>query len=161
MRNAATFAEMLEAELKCTDVPPRMNHTSSTRNRPLTTPLFAFDFGARRVLQVCDADPRNAAHARPRTQGSAAPFTKPPSTATIPLSASEKRAMVALNALGAYLGDDLSVATLRRAFRELARRYHPDRHPQSSAAELERLARLFAEATAHYRVLAAALARSG
>jgi len=67
---------------------------------------------------------------------------------------------MALNALGADLGEYLSVNTLRRAFRRLARRYHPDRHPGSGAAELHRLACLFAEATEHYRVLAAALARS-
>jgi len=42
---------------------------------------------------------------------------------------------------------------LRRAYRTLAHRYHPDRHPTSSPAERERLARLFAEATEHYRLL--------
>jgi hypothetical protein len=42
---------------------------------------------------------------------------------------------------------------LRRAYRTLAHRYHPDRHPASSPAERERLARLFAEATEHYRLL--------
>jgi curved DNA-binding protein CbpA len=68
---------------------------------------------------------------------------------------------MALNALGAGLGEDLSATTLRRAFRRLARRYHPDRHPESSPAELEHLARLFAEATDHYRVLAAALVTPG
>lgn len=44
---------------------------------------------------------------------------------------------------------------LRRAYRALAHRYHPDRHPASSPAERERLARLFAEATEHYRRLSA------
>jgi len=42
---------------------------------------------------------------------------------------------------------------LRRAYRTLAHRYHPDRHPASSPAERERLGRLFAEATEHYRRL--------
>jgi hypothetical protein len=157
----ATFAEMLEAELNCTNVPPPAGHTSSAWHRPLTTPLFVFDF-PRPVLHTFDSDLRNAAHARPRTQGSAAPFTEPlPSTPKTPLSAREKRSLTALNALGADLGDALSLATLRRAFRRLAHRYHPDRHPGSKAAELDRLARLFAEATEHYRVLAAALATSG
>jgi hypothetical protein len=155
----STFAEILEAELNCTNVPPRTGNAPGARHRPLTSPLFVFDF-PRPVLHDSDWDLRNAAHARSRTQGSAAPFTEPPSTARTPLNAGEKRALMALNALGADLGDDLSVATLRRAFRRLARRYHPDRHPGSSTAELERLARLFAEATGHYRVLAAALVTS-
>ena len=42
---------------------------------------------------------------------------------------------------------------LRRAYRALAHRYHPDRHPSSGPAERERLARLFAEATEYYRLL--------
>ena len=46
---------------------------------------------------------------------------------------------------------------LRHAYRTLARRYHPDRHAGCSAAERERLARLFAEATEHYRRLAGRL----
>ena len=75
----------------------------------------------------------------------------------IRLTLLERRALAALNRLGAGLDEALSSDTLRRAFRRLAHRYHPDRHPGSSPAESARLARLFAEATAHYRVLAAAV----
>ena len=52
------------------------------------------------------------------------------------------------------LDDAPTLDALRRAYRKLARRYHPDRHPASSLAERERLARLFAEATEHYRLAA-------
>jgi hypothetical protein len=138
----ATFAELLETELNCTNVPPRTGHASGAWNRPLTTPLFVFE--------------------RPRAQDSTTRLTEiPPAPPQTPLSAREKHSLTALNRLGADLGECLSPSVLRRAFRRLARRYHPDRHPGSSAAELVRLARLFAEATEHYRVLAAALARSG
>ena len=51
------------------------------------------------------------------------------------------------------LDDAKTPDALRRAYRKLAHRYHPDRHPASSLAERERLARLFAEATEHYRLL--------
>jgi hypothetical protein len=126
---AATFAEILESELNFTNVP----RASGAWNRPLTTPLFVFEL------------PRPA------------PFTEPPTTPKLALGVREMRALAALNDLGADLGENLSSRTLRRAFRRLARRYHPDRHPASSAAEQQRLAHLFAEATEHYRVLAAAM----
>ena len=51
------------------------------------------------------------------------------------------------------LDDARTPDALRRAYRKLARRYHPDRHQGCGAAERERLARLFAEATDHYRLL--------
>jgi len=93
---------------------------------------------------------------RPAGSDTAPPF-RPVATATTRLTALEARAMAALNALGAGLDDTVSPDTLRRAFRQLAHRYHPDRHPGSSGAETARLARLFAEATDHYRLLAAGL----
>ena len=131
----ATFAEMLEAELNCTHAP----RSSGAWNRPLTTPIFFFE------------RPRPATHAP-------TPAHAPSPTKPARLSAREMRSLAALNDLGAGLGNNLSSSSLRRAFRQLARRYHPDRHPGSSVAEQQRLARLFAEATEHYRVLTAALA---
>jgi DnaJ-class molecular chaperone len=71
----------------------------------------------------------------------------------VELTVLEHKAFDALNALGADLDDAFTPETLRRAFRKLAHRYHPDRHSGSSAAERARLARLFAEATDHYRLL--------
>jgi hypothetical protein len=55
------------------------------------------------------------------------------------------------------LDDARTPDALRRAYRNLALRYHPDRHQGCGAAEHERLASLFAEATAYYRLLAASL----
>jgi len=52
------------------------------------------------------------------------------------------------------LNDARTPDALRRAYRALARRYHPDHHHACSAAERERLARLFAEATEIYRARA-------
>jgi hypothetical protein len=162
---------MLEAELNCPNVPPRAGRASSVSNRPLTTPLFVFDLPRPVVrrddvdLRSCapplDSAPRNpGAHVHPLTRGRATPFREPPTTPKTPLNALERRALAMLNDLGADLGEHLSPGTLRRAFRRLARRYHPDRHPGNSAAELDRLGRLFADATEHYRVLAAALTKS-
>jgi hypothetical protein len=140
VRNDVSFAEILDAHLGCTDVPPPA--ARAWTSRPVTAPLFAFE------LPLTTARPAPTA---PR------PEPPPPVTPRRRLTTVEQQAVDALNTLGAGLDDALTPAALRRAFRALAHRYHPDRHPGRSSAEHERLARLFAEATAHYRLLAAAL----
>jgi hypothetical protein len=151
VRSAATFAELLEAELKCTNV----RHAASARNRPLTAALFVFDL-PRSAGVAPRRDPLQPFYT-PTQEERATGRAETPPTPKIRLNACERRALAALNDLGADLGESLSLSTLRRAFRRLARRYHPDRHPGSSAAEHERMARVFVEVTEHYRVLAAAL----
>jgi hypothetical protein len=153
MRSAATFAELLEAELKCTNV----RHASSAWNRPLTAPLFVFDVPRSAGGAPC-RDPLAPAYI-PTHEERARLHTEIPATSKIGLSDRERQALAVLNDLGADLGESLSLSTLRRAFRKLARRYHPDRHPGSSTAEQKRMARAFVEATDHYRILAAALDR--
>jgi hypothetical protein len=51
------------------------------------------------------------------------------------------------------LDEAADAEALRRAYRTLAHRYHPDRHQGRSASEREQFARLFAEATDRYRRL--------
>lgn len=55
--------------------------------------------------------------------------------------------------LGARLGDDFSEHELRRAFRQLARDYHPDCHPGCSEFDRARLSRTFAAVHEAYRLL--------
>ena len=62
-----------------------------------------------------------------------------------------------LGTLGADLPADFTAAELRRAFRALARRYHPDSRPGSSDATKTRLSRRFADLIEDYRRLRAAL----
>jgi DnaJ-class molecular chaperone len=66
-----------------------------------------------------------------------------------------RRAIEVLNALGAHLTGSPSRIEVRRAFRTLARRYHPDRHTGRNAGDLALLARSFAAATDAYRRLIA------
>lgn len=117
MQDAATFAEILDTHLGCTVVPPPAAPRAWS-DRPLTTPLFAFEL------------PLTAARRGP---------VEPPLPAQ--LTSAERQT----------LDDARTPDALRHAYRKLAHRYHPDRHPASTVAERERLARLFAEATAHYR----------
>ena len=70
------------------------------------------------------------------------------------LTAAQTGALAVLRALGAdILTDDYADADLKSAFRALARRFHPDRHPGSSDGERARLARSFASACDAYRTL--------
>jgi hypothetical protein len=67
----------------------------------------------------------------------------------------ERRALDLLIALGATLRPDFTTSELRRQYRLLARRLHPDRHPTARAEERVRLSRAFAAATESYRLLSA------
>ena len=126
MRHDASFAEVLDAHLGCTEVPPPPRVVSS---RPLTSPLFAFEHPLPSV--------------RPMANPVAAPLlTEVP--VPLALAPSERRT----------LDDAATLDDLRRAYRTLARLYHPDRHQGRGPLDRERLARLFAEATSHYRQLA-------
>jgi DnaJ-class molecular chaperone len=58
-----------------------------------------------------------------------------------------------MRALGACLDPDFSDDDLRGAYRQLARRYHPDRHPGSSEREKATFGALFARAHASYQLL--------
>lgn len=71
----------------------------------------------------------------------------------------QRHALETLNALGARLSSDFSLQELRREYRRLALRLHPDRHHDRNAAERERLSYAFGEATRHYRELLAAVAQ--
>jgi len=170
VQSGATFADVLEARLGCTDVPPAGRREPG--HRVLTAALFVFELplaaasAAARlrhpVSQETARDERPATRTTERasSRDESATTTTPawPVVSTgIRLTLLERRALAALNRLGAGLDEAPSSDTLRRAFRRLAHRYHPDRHPGSSPEESARLARLFAEATAHYRVLAAAV----
>ena len=118
-----SFAEILDAELGCTNVPPAVHVWNA---RPVTAPLFAFEL------------PLTAARPAPVPALVESPLP-------VHLSAFERQT----------LDDARTPDALRRAYRTLARRYHPDHHQGCAVAERERLARLFAEATEHYRFLKA------
>jgi hypothetical protein len=126
MPQGTSFAELLDANLGCTVVPPPAA-PRAWNSRPLTAPIFGFDVRL-------ETAPRAAVR-----QASA------PVEAQVP---------VRLTRLERQSLDDAPTPdALRRAYRTLAHRYHPDRHQDRSASEREQLARLFAEATEHYRRL--------
>jgi len=72
-----------------------------------------------------------------------------------PLNDREARALATLRALGGDLDVGALDRDLRRVFRRLARRYHPDRHPGLDAPARAALAARFSTLVEAYRVLAA------
>lgn len=76
-----------------------------------------------------------------------------------PLSAREREAFRHLAALGGDLGEAFTFDELRRAFRKLALRYHPDRHTGCGDHTRSQLAQTFAQARDAYQVLSAVFAR--
>lgn len=90
------------------------------------------------------------------------PATPRPASRVVPivrarrvLTVQEQRALDRLLLLGARLDDHFSADDLRREYRALALRLHPDRHAQAPAADRAMLAEAFARATASYRCLQA------
>lgn len=73
------------------------------------------------------------------------------------LTAAQRQALDGLTHFGANLTSDFTAADLRREYRLLARRVHPDRHHHASDAERDHLSRQFAAITDHYRRLLATL----
>lgn len=100
--------------------------------------------------------PQGGSHHAPSGIGShhvASGFTrKAPRT----LTDRQRQALDAFTSLGGSLGDDFTNADLKRAFRLLALRYHPDRHPASSDGERARLSARFAQLHDAYEHLQAA-----
>ncbi|MEQ1912599.1 MAG: hypothetical protein ABMA15_27515, partial [Vicinamibacterales bacterium] len=71
------------------------------------------------------------------------------------LTDAQMRALETLRGLGAVLTADFTVVELRREYRRLVRRVHPDSQPHASRAETERLSRQCAAATDSYQRLLA------
>ena len=147
MTAGMTFAEVLDRTLAGWPVrpqaPPRhAGHAPFVR--PLDGPAVSIH-----------ATPyaRLAAEAwRGRPLATPAPPPRLPRPARV-LTAAQRAAVRQFVELGADLSDDFTDEELRRAFRALARRWHPDRHPGESPAEHARLARTFAAVMGAYRCL--------
>lgn len=67
----------------------------------------------------------------------------------------QRRAFERLGVLGADLPAGFTSEELRREYRGLARRFHPDRHGDCSEMERQQRARNFAEAAESYSCLRA------
>jgi hypothetical protein len=140
MRHAEPFARVLDEKLAAGEAEARAPF------RP--APVFGFfDFSA----------PPGQAF-RPRPTPRCAPPPPPPQPRR--LSKRQHQALDDLNTLGASLDITFTADDLRRAFRTLAHRYHPDRHPRTTCDEQARLAAQFRRAHDAYRILQVAVAEA-
>jgi hypothetical protein len=154
MRTGPDFGQILEEKLD----DEGLAWVSSPRRRerpplgPAPRPVFLF------------GDLRSgftAGPSRPAPDSGASPWTpvygaRPGAQSRPPrhLTPAQRHAFVVLRGLGAgSLTERFTNTELRSAFRELARRFHPDRHPDSSESERAQLAHSFATACDAYRTL--------
>jgi|WetSurMetagenome_2_1015567.scaffolds.fasta_scaffold754509_1 hypothetical protein len=149
MRTSAVFGEILDRKLASDAVVLGATGFEPDHSRvPVFNPLF-LKVGAVPVFNgdVC----RATACFVYAVQG--LPASRP-ARAARRLTTAQRTALDCLRDLGACtLPDDFTDAEAKRAFRLLARRYHPDRHPEADTAQRLHLAREFDRLTHAYRQL--------
>jgi len=147
MQGGATFAEVLDGFLHTHVAVEPAPPQAPVRPAPMNPFLFSTAY-----QRTASSLPREYA-------GTPAPASAPRGARVARcLTPVQQRALDALIGLGAALSSDFTQQELRAAFRALARRYHPDRHPFASAADVTVLARTFTAVTGHYELLRAAAA---
>jgi hypothetical protein len=162
MRAGPDFGQILDEKLEGAGFAwASRRERRAAADHPGARPVFlfgdlrsGFTAGPSRPAQASGASPWTPVYgARPGAQSRGAGVRagdRPARHLTPP----QRLAVDALRALGADpLCDDFTDAELKSAFRVLARRFHPDRHPASSDAERARLSRSFAAACDAYRAL--------
>ncbi len=154
MPRGSSFAEFLDQALTADSTPkPQMPEMPQMGEPAQASPV-------REPQVVVAADAIRAP--RPKTYG-VTPFAAPVRSRRRPgmtsrraarrLDSGDRRALDTFRDLGADLGIDFTVEELRRAFRQLAQAYHPDRHPDAGVLEARQYSAAFSSLNASYRRL--------
>jgi hypothetical protein len=156
MRADTRFVDILDAHLGERPGPTPVT-TTAAASRPAEVYHLPFlhtwngPAAAGVPKRAISADPRPAPPARETTRAETTP--RKPRRVPHRLTPAQQTALRELLACGAELHDDFTADDLRRTFRSLAQRYHPDRHPGAADDEHRRLATTFARVNEGYRVL--------
>ena len=149
-----SFAHALDEELsQAPETPPS---GAGAEARVATPAIWDIPVQACRLAAHIRTSWVHASHASQASQASVASKARTPAPRTSlshRLTTTQRSALQQLRQLGADLDPTFSERQLRAAFRALAKRFHPDRHPGSSPAEQERLAWTFATVREAYREL--------
>lgn len=147
MRPTARFAQILDEKLAGQCRPERAAAPAMNRATwvPSVCPPLSVDEIPFRRSPVAWAA---SAYGRPM-----AGISPEPTRPTRRRSPAERAALECLRGFGAGLEEACSDEELRSAFRHLALRFHPDRHPEVADADREYLASAFGRITQAYRVL--------
>lgn len=156
MAAAPAFWDVLSARLGQVDAPG----AGMPRHEPAVSPFRAtFDPGLRFLLLgggLVGSVPARSASGRPTTPGDGLVDASPAcggSRQRPRLNPRQRQALAFLRACGARLDEAFTEGQLKRAFRRLALRLHPDRHPAAPASERMRLASEFATVSDAYECL--------
>jgi hypothetical protein len=164
MHRGEAFGDILAEKLRNVDVESPSPSRARAGFGPVPSPILLngaprVHFRATPYGRMAGSSQRQAGCAPcgpPCPPAAAVPPTAPsPRAPRRSLSPGHQRALDALIGFGVDLDADFTEAELRSAFRALARRYHPDRHPGSDASENRRLAGVFSGLADHYRALLA------
>jgi hypothetical protein len=166
MRHAVPFAQVLDEAVSAADAASTIPRPSSASALPRAIGFFEFTVrGAqpprivssnRSTYQIV-AEPQVDARFPNTSSQTFDSWKNTRSFSTVRskrhLTRAQRQAVEEMASLGVCLTADFSDDEVRGAYRQLARRYHPDRHPACSEGEKARLGALFARAHASYQVL--------
>jgi hypothetical protein len=164
MRHAVPFAQLLDDAVAAATVVSNRPRSTPPAAFPRAVGFFEFTVGAQPVqrsvphtpstYQIVAESPVNAQppNASSQTFGSRT-WELGSVRAKKRLTPAQRKAIDEMRSLGASLDADFTADELRGAYRQLARRYHPDLHPTSTEREKARLSALFTCAHASYQTL--------
>ena len=172
MRHAVPFAQLLDEAVASATVGSSRPGSTRPAAFPRAVGFFEFTVGAQPVTRIVPhtrstyeivADlahppssgrPTHSRFTKPSVSNEARPVTRRVTGARARrLTLVERNAVDEMVSLGASLDADFTADELRGAYRQLARRYHPDLHPTSTEREKARLSALFTRAHASYQIL--------
>jgi hypothetical protein len=151
MRHAVPFAQLLDDAVAAATVASPLPRSTPPTAFPRAVGFFEFTLGAQPVSRIVP-------HSRSTYQVVEEPRVNwklglGSRVATKHLTPAQRQAVEEMTSLGASLDADFTPDELRGAYRQLARRYHPDVHPTCTEREKATLNALFARAHASYQVL--------
>lgn len=164
MRHAVPFAQLLDDAVAAATVASTLPRSTPPTAFPRAVGVFEFTMAAQPVSRIVPHSRSTYQVVEEPRVDSQLPKTNSrtfggwklelgSSRARKRLTPAQRKAVDEMVSLGASLDADFTPDELRGAYRQLARRYHPDVHPRCTEHEKARMAALFTRAHDSYQVL--------